>query len=48
MEMAKDALITAMDFYFEDRRPVPFPSVVRQDDYSVELPASLWKGSFAE
>jgi antitoxin HicB len=24
--MAADALLTAMDFYFDDRRPVPMPS----------------------
>jgi antitoxin HicB len=26
LDMAADALLTAMDFYFEDRRPVPPPS----------------------
>ena len=29
-EMAQDALITAMDFYFEDRRSVPMPSKPRK------------------
>lgn len=28
-EMAADALVTAMEFYFEDRRPVPMPSAPR-------------------
>ena len=42
LEMAKDALITSMDFYFEDGRPVPLPSVMAEGEYSVDLPASLW------
>lgn len=42
LAMAKDALITAMDFYFEDKRPVPVPSAIEEGDFSVELPASLW------
>ena len=28
--MAKDALLTAMDFYFEDHRPVPQPSAAQR------------------
>ena len=39
--MAKDALITSMDFYFEDRRPVPLPSRPRKGEHSIELPASI-------
>jgi len=40
--MAQDALITAMDFYFEDRRTVPLPSKVQKDDVLIELPASVY------
>lgn len=42
LAMAKDALITAMDFYFEDGRPVPLPGNTQAGQYSVDLPASLW------
>lgn len=42
LTMAKDALITAMDFYFEDGRPVPPPGPIGDRDYTVDLPASLW------
>ena len=31
IELAADALTTAMDFYFEDRRPVPMPSPLKKD-----------------
>lgn len=41
IEMAQDALITAMDFYFEDRRAVPMPSVRRKGEVEIELPPSL-------
>ncbi|RJF99003.1 type II toxin-antitoxin system HicB family antitoxin [Noviherbaspirillum saxi] len=41
MEMARDALATAMEFYFEDRRTVPLPSKMRGKFPFVELPASL-------
>ncbi|PJJ97038.1 antitoxin [Lysobacteraceae bacterium NML75-0749] len=37
---AADALLTAMDFYFEDRRPVPAPSSPRGGERLVSLPAS--------
>ncbi len=40
--MATDALRTAMDFYFEDRRPVPFPSAVKNGEVLIDLPASAW------
>ncbi|MCQ9328814.1 type II toxin-antitoxin system HicB family antitoxin [Pelistega suis] len=40
--MAKDALITALDFYFEDQRTVPPPSPAQADDVLIELPASLY------
>jgi len=41
MEMAIDALVTAMDFYFEDRRQVPLPSAPKRGDRLVELPVSV-------
>ena len=41
IDMAADALITAMDFYFEDRRPVPPPSRVKRGQASIELPPSV-------
>lgn len=41
-DMAADALLTAMDFYFEDNRPVPWPSAVQNGESLVALPASAW------
>jgi antitoxin HicB len=41
LQQAKDALESAMDFYFEDRRPVPAPSAPKRGQHLVELPASL-------
>ena len=41
LEMAADALITAMDFYFEDRRPVPAPSRLKRGQVLIDLPASI-------
>jgi len=41
LEMAEDVLISAMDFYFDDRRAVPLPSVPQTDEISVRLPASV-------
>ena len=40
--MAKDALFTAMDFYFEDNRPVPLPSKARKGEVMIDLPASVF------
>jgi len=40
LDMAADALLTAMDFYFEDRRPVPLPSVAQEGERLIELPLS--------
>lgn len=37
--MAQDALVTAFDFYFEDRREIPSPST--QGEAFVEVPASV-------
>ena len=39
--MASDALLTAMDFYFEDRREVPQPSAPKRGQVMVDLPASV-------
>ncbi|MEN5204034.1 type II toxin-antitoxin system HicB family antitoxin [Stenotrophomonas sp. TWI700] len=39
--MAADALATAMEFYFEDRRPVPAPSEVRRGEVGIPLPAGF-------
>lgn len=41
-EMAVDALITSLDFYFEDRRAVPLPSPLQENEEWVALPASLY------
>lgn len=38
---AVDALVTAMDFYFEDKRTVPDPSQPRKGEVLVELPLSV-------
>ncbi len=39
--MAADALATAMDFYFEDGRPVPAPSAAKRGQLLVDLPTSV-------
>ena len=39
--MARDALVTAMDFYFEDRRKVPLPSKPRRGEGLVRVAASV-------
>jgi antitoxin HicB len=41
LDRAADALTTAMDFYFEDRRPVPAPSLPKRGQVMVDLPASV-------
>lgn len=41
LTMAEDALVSAMDFYFEDRRRVPDPSDPLAGERLVELPASI-------
>lgn len=38
---AKDALESALDFYFEDKRAVPTPSKAKRGQNVIELPASL-------
>ena len=37
-EMAADALLTAMDFYFEDRRTVSLPSPAQDGEVLIALP----------
>ncbi|EJB2195456.1 type II toxin-antitoxin system HicB family antitoxin [Salmonella enterica] len=39
LSMAQDALITALDFYFEDRRAIPLPS--EAGEAFVDVPASV-------
>lgn len=39
LAMAQDALVTAFDFYFEDRQEIPMPSV--EGEEFVEVPASV-------
>ncbi|MGV3679938.1 MAG: type II toxin-antitoxin system HicB family antitoxin [Acidovorax sp.] len=39
--MALDALVTAMEFYFDDGRPVPAPSKAKAGERLVALPASV-------
>ena len=41
LDMARDALEEAMEFYFEDHRPVPRPSTPAPGQEVVELPAWL-------
>lgn len=41
LAMAKDALVTAMDFYFEDKRQVPAPSKPKKGERLIALPASV-------
>jgi antitoxin HicB len=38
---AADALESALDFYFDDRRAVPLPSKAKRHQQLVELPASV-------
>lgn len=42
LSMAQDALITSMDFYFEDHRKVPLPSKAKRGEHLIELPASIF------
>jgi antitoxin HicB len=41
LEMAKDALETALDFYFDAHRPVPAPSKPKRGQHVVALRASV-------
>jgi len=40
LHMAADVLLTVMDFYFEDRRPVPMPSERQEGERMIPLPLS--------
>jgi len=41
MKMAGDALLSAMDFYFEDKRAVPLPSRIKRGERLVYLRPSV-------
>ena len=41
LAMAQEALETALEFYFEDKRAVPVPSKAKRGQSVIELPASL-------
>ncbi len=41
LSAAKEALESALDFYFEDKRAVPMPSKAKRGQSVIELPASL-------
>ena len=41
LHMAKEALETALEFYFEDARTVPIPTNTNSEELTVELSASL-------
>jgi antitoxin HicB len=41
LEMAKEALELAMEFYFDDNRPVPLPSKSKRGQAIIELPPSV-------
>ena len=42
LHMAADALMVAMEFYFEDNRAVPMPSDAQDGEHLVSLPPSVW------
>ena len=39
--MAKDALQTALEFYFDDKREIPEPSKLKKSMVAIELPTSV-------
>ncbi|MBC7435862.1 MAG: type II toxin-antitoxin system HicB family antitoxin, partial [Bdellovibrionales bacterium] len=41
LEMAKNALMTALDFYFDERTEIPEPSRMKRGQVPVELPAGV-------
>jgi antitoxin HicB len=41
MRMAQEALDTALEFYFDENRPVPLPSRIKRGQRSIELAASV-------
>ena len=40
-EMAKDVLLSSVDFYFDNSRPVPLPSKAQPGERLIALPASV-------
>jgi antitoxin HicB len=42
IEMARDVLYSSMEFYFEVKRKVPFPSEAKRGERLVALPPSAW------
>ncbi|MBV1788614.1 type II toxin-antitoxin system HicB family antitoxin [Marinobacterium sp. D7] len=43
LKEAVGALVTAFEFYFEDRRAVPLPSDIQAGAESVVVPDSVWR-----
>jgi len=41
LQMGQEALATALEFYFEDKRAVPKPSQPKRGQHTIDLPASL-------
>lgn len=41
VDLAKDALQTALEFYFDDKREIPPPSKVKRGQIAIELPTSV-------
>ena len=41
LAMAPDALMTALDFYFETDRKIPAPSTPKKRQHAVALPSSV-------
>jgi antitoxin HicB len=41
IQLAAEALATAMDFYLDERRPVPVPSLVREGQLAIKLPPQV-------
>lgn len=41
LDMAKDVLLSSMDFYLESKRPVPMPSAPLPGERLIPLPASV-------
>lgn len=41
VDMAKDALQTALEFYFDDKREIPEPSKLKKSMVAIELPTSV-------
>lgn len=42
VNMATDALLVSMEFYFEDQRTVPMPSKAKRGETLIALPASVY------